>query len=448
MLLFYLPVTEIYKASLVCKMWNEEAKRFMRNARCFKIVDDKYEAIDEFLNGRVKGIQYMATLEIINSTTQIETFDILMCYRGRGLHKLILDRCTVKVHSFTCLLAAGAFPNLAILSLCQIKYTGTDGLRGVSDTVFLPDDDNDAQLSNLRYLKIEERGSTTKTTLKNVSVICPNLRTLIFGNCPVPILSEYVPSVKLELLENLQFSSMDGRKMSIEFFHAFTRLNMRSLKSLTLYGMDPTGAERMKSLKKFLISVGPTLESLHLGQRMMISPEYHNRGPSAFPVPMPNLKKMSLSPGFCRSLRLLDRTPSLVSFSCVRTKPEDWSKVVKKGIPKQHEGLKNLDLGDISPIPLGKIASCFPNLVKLELNLSKLDNHDEAFRSIFKSFPNLTLLCVYNLRNKNLLTDSGITGIDANTMTNSWMQKVQNAAEHRKHPYAGNMLSELLISVF
>jgi len=195
----------------------------------------------------------------------------------------------------------------------------------------------------------------------------------------------------------------------------------------------------MQALRNLLKTVSPTLQSLHLGQKILYVPEFQPRAESPFPVAMPSLAKMTIGPGFVNSLKVLDKLPLLNSFTCTRMNHQDWNKVISKGLPSKRGLLGNLDLGDIGPISLRTLAPSFPNLSRLELNLTRMSEHNEIFHCVFEAFPLLQMFNVYDLANQSLLTDSGIIGISSAECTTLLKSRKTRSRLEREGPYIGNM---------
>jgi hypothetical protein len=190
-----------------------------------------------------------------------------------------------------------------------------------------------------------------------------------------------------------------------------------------------------------------------LGQRILYHPEYQTKSPSPFPVVMPNLKRVSIGPGFFHSLKFLNKLPCVTSFTCNRMIASDWDKIVKKGTPSPAlPHLISLDLGDISNGPLEKMSLAFPNLTRLEVNVSRVSNHNALLHVICSGFPKLQMFNIYDISGQNLLTDSGITGIDemiCNQMKSGIKKRGRKSKQlKREFSYVGDLKCNLTNCIF
>lgn len=445
LVLVSLPLQNLKDCRSVCQVWNQEITRFIKKLKAIKISKDDYSEADAILSSKGPySSKILSQLQCKECCTSNDRFEKLIIFKGTFLHCMILEKCHLNVNSFLNLIWIDAFPNLSLLTLRQNEYVDRNGRH----TVFIRDDENggaDSVFKCLKILEIDERGTDSQTTLENIAAMCPVLQKLTYSNCPIPSrIIRRESFVNLKNLDFLQLAPIDGRKMEHQHFEALVGLKLEKLKTLFLYGMTPGGKLRMKGLQNFLKSVSSTLVSLHLGQRILYHPEYQPRAVSPFPVVMPHLKRLSIGPGFVHSLKFLDKLPSVTSFTCNRMVAADWDKIVKKGVPETGSSqIGSLDLGDIADGPLSKLALAFPNLCRLELNASRIGNHDALLHVICSGLRKLQMFNIYDVGSQNLLTDTGITGISSSECSALKASRRRKIKPKRDFSYIGDLKCNL-----
>lgn len=406
-MLLSLPLQPLKDCKAVCSLWHQEVDRIMKRLKTIKMIKDDYLEVDKVLGGAKYSSNILSQLHCKECCTSNDKFEKLLIFKGTFLNQLTLERCHLNVNSFMYMVLTDGFPYLSILTLRQNEYVDIKGRK----TIFIPKDgEEELKFKSLKVLEIDERGTETQTSLHAIAEMCPSLQKLTHSNCPIPARNRN-SSVNLSCLNFLQLAPIDGRKMEFQYFDTLVDLKLKRLKTLFLYGMTPGGKKRTNSLHKFLKSVSSSVVSLHLGQKILYNPEYQSNAPSPFPISMNNLKRISIGPGFIHSLKFLDKLPCVTSFTCTRQDSKDWETIVNKGVPKSTTIVGSLDLGTITAGPLLKIAGAFPSLCRLELNVSRIQNHDELFRTICGGFSQLQILNIYDISNQNILTDTGVTGI-------------------------------------
>lgn len=328
---------------------------------------------------------------------------------GKTLSSIRLEECLLSPADLAKLLVQYA-PNIQNLFLREDLKANS---RRVS-TFLQVKSQNGGQLAlpNLKVLHWNEVNG--RTHLKDVAETCPNLTKLELRCCPPPrLLPKSFANLSWNSLQHLFLSPMGC--LRTEHCVALTQLNLR-LKKLTLFSLNPTDKLMIKALGKFLSTLSGTLETLELWlDYVTMLEEPRSEVHSPFPVHLPQLKRLHTETLILCHVNHLNHFPTLAEIEVVSNSFDEqrgiWTKLTKRSALETKSTLNTLRCGDVDSKSLNKMLIAFPNITKLRLYSTHVD--DSFLRSVIKNLPLLVDLAFTPCTKSHTIniTDSGITGV-------------------------------------
>jgi len=429
----YLPSQELRSCRLVCKLWSVEMDRVLSKRQQLIITDPKSSEAEGVLRdyklGRSTGA---GTLCFFDISPNSSLFKRLLCKFGWTLSSLKLEECKLKPLDLKNILLHAA-PHLESFSLKdRIPETQVDSTFSIINTL----SENKFVLPLLKKLQWSEEFG--RVQLQEIIKCCPNLVDLEYKHCPIPGEIKHFRSAKWDSLKSLKLSPRD--ELRGVHLSSLAALNLK-LKRLTLFGLFPKNKARMLKLHDFLKSLSSTLVELELYQHYTLTYQTYSDCKLAkdfLLTTMVLVRSLRMDFAFIKSLKFVNKFPSLQHFVCRSQGTRDWRTVLAGGSSprkssRTYPTLKSMNVGEICHHSLNRLSNYFSSIVDLEMDAVGLD--DRALRIIISGFPLLQELKIIQkstFRDIMKLTDSGITGIPTEICENIVKNKNYEAIDAEK----------------